>query len=163
MSRKASQFPSQPTIWYTYVYNLLYHIVTASVRNYRMNLQININIICRFLMSNLYNIVECLFLFFATSVWKNDRSHMYSCPRDCSVSRHHGGKIEASLKQLDTSQHYHIEGLKGGPLIGTWLCWQMPVSQTPGVIFSIRFIIFALTRNKRLSKVNIYLYLFFWR
>ena len=33
--------------------------------------------------------------------------------RETSVSRHHAGPIEGHPETLRTSQHYHIEGIKG--------------------------------------------------
>ena len=38
--------------------------------------------------------------------------------RENGVSRHHGGVFEGSLKTIRTSQHYRIEGFKGGPQLG---------------------------------------------
>ena len=34
--------------------------------------------------------------------------------RETGISRHHVGRIKGLLKHLGLSQHYHIEGFKGG-------------------------------------------------
>ena len=50
--------------------------------------------------------------------------------QETGVSQHHGGPIEGPPETLRTSQHYHIEGIKGVPDLGT--------KGNENIVFSLR-------------------------
>jgi len=104
------------------------------VEKYRQKISTNCQTYSRSL-SNKYNAM--ITIRWQINTGKTSAIWRTAVRENCVSSRHHRGTVEGLLETLRTTQHYRIEGFKGGPLMDPqYVSFSSPLKKCDRIIYS---------------------------